>query len=379
MANPKIQLTYLWTDEQVMLDDFRLKISRDMGDWATTFYRRFGLDVNIEPAANVRTDVPRASKYALRKSNGLKPSPFKVGASDRDLALLGKVRDKFLAKARQALDARAKADASEDALDAHLAAAKVLSAQYRPTMSLPELQAHNAAMSASTAETIRLAAILKTNKEKARRLLAESGQAEKELNAQEKKMRTSSAADQSDGEMRKQMSEKFKNDGIGDSQRLNIVFSRFTSDPTGKSAARSKAYLSMRDPVFDAATRFFLWPYTYVIVDLAAPVSSVAHEIVRAAGHVPPDAKKVFKEMEKSIRGLKQSMGVIGRQPAGSMFDEEAWEYDYIPQYEEIPGGFLDGPKNDIMNAGREDTDPDDIILSDPDKTRLLGAPFVSI
>jgi hypothetical protein len=23
----------------------------------------------------------------------------------------------------------------------------------------------------------------------------------------------------------------------------------------------------------------------------------------------------------------------------------------------------LDGPKNDIMNAGREDTDPDDIIL----------------
>jgi hypothetical protein len=29
------------------------------------------------------------------------------------------------------------------------------------------------------------------------------------------------------------------------------------------------------------------------------------------------------------------------------------------------------------MNAGREDTDPNAIILSDPDKRRLLAAPFV--
>ena len=138
------------------------------------------------------------------------------------------------------------------------------------------------------------------------------------------------------------MSEKFKNDGIGDGQRLNIVFSRFASTH-GKSAARSKTYLSMRDPVFDAATRFFLWPYTYVIVDLAAPVSSVAHEIVRARPPRPPDAQKVFKEMEKRARGLKQPMGVIGRQPAGSMFDEEAWEYDYIPQSRKSQAVFLMG------------------------------------
>lgn len=378
MANPKIQLTYLWTDEAVMRDDFQLKVSRDMAEWATTFYRRFDLDIDVQPTADVRSAVNRASKYALRKSDGIRPSPFKMGASDRDVALLGKLRDKFISKAKAASDAIVKSIASEGALDAHRAAAKILFGQSTATMALPQLQAHVAALNASNAETDRLTAIHKADREVALRLKAESEKAEKELRAQEKKVRDTSTVVRSDAEMREQMSERFKKDGIGDGHRLNVVFSRFELDPTGKSTTRSMTYLSMPDPVFDPATRFFLWPYTYVIVDLAATVSSVAHEIVRAAGHVPPDAQRVFKEMEKRIRGLKQPLGVIGRQPAKSILEEEAWEYDYIPRYEEIPGGFLDGPKNDIMNAGRDDILPNEIILSDPDKRRLLAAPFVS-
>jgi len=378
MASPKIQLTYLWTDETVMRDDFRWKTSRDMGDWATAFYRKFHFDVDIQPAADVRSVVNSASKYALRKDNGIRPSPSKIGASDRDQALLLKLLEKLVAKSDASYEAIVKANRSETALDAHVAADKILMATDTATMSLPQLQAHVAALKVSRVETERLTTIVKANRQESKRLEAEADQARKEVRAQERKVRDLSTVVRSDAAMRKQMSEKFKKDGIGDSHRLNVVFSRFESDPLGKSAARSMTYLSMPDPVLDAATRMFLWPYTYVIVDLEASVSSVAHEIVRAAGHVPPDAQKVFKEMEKRIRGLKQPLGVIGRQPVKSIFEEEAWEYDYIPQYEEIPGGFLDGPKNDIMNAGRDDTLPEDIILSDPDKRRLLAAPFVS-
>ena len=378
MANPRIQLTYLWTDETVMRDDFILKTSRDMAEWATKFYRKFGFDVDIQPAADMRPPVKSAPKYALRKDKGIQPAPFKIGPSVQDLTLLLKLLEKARAKSKKVSEASAKVTASVNALEAHLAVQKILTEKNTAAMSLPQLLAHTDVLKAAIVETDRLTAIWKTNRQETKRLEAEFDQANREVRAQERKVQDLRSAVRSDAEMRKQMSETFKKEGIGDGHRLSIVFSRFEYDPT-ETMPRSMTYRSMPDPVFDALTRTILWPYTYVIVDLAAPVSSVAHEIVRAAGHVPPDAQKLFKEMEKRIRGLKQPRGVIGRQPAKSLFEEDAWEYDIIPHYEEIPGGFLDGPKNDIMNAGREDTDPDAIILSDPDKRRLLAAPFVSI
>lgn len=308
--------------------------------------------------------------------DGIKPSLSKMGASDRDLALLRKLLDKVIEKETETADAFAKAALSKGALDANEAAFKALVAQSTATMSLPQLQAHVAALKALNEEGVRLAAIHKANLEVAMRLKAESDQAGKESEAQKRKVRNASTVVRSDAEMRKQMSEKFKKDGIGDGHRLNVVFSRFDFDPAEKTPARSVTYFVTPDLILDLGTRMLLWPYTYVVVDLSAPVSSVAHEIVSAAGHVPPDAQKVFKGAEKAIR-LKQSPGVIGRQPTKSMFDPDAWEDYDIPQYEEIPGGFFDGPENDIMNTGREDTDPDAIILRDPDKRTLLAAPFV--
>jgi hypothetical protein len=387
MSNPKIQLTYLWTDETVMRDDFQLKSSRDMTEWASVFYRNFGFDVDVEPAAAVRSAVNRASKYALRKSGGIQPSLSKKGASDKDMALLHKLSDKLTAKRKEAIEATARAIAALDALDAHRAAVKLLLARSTVGMSGPEKDAHIEALKAASVRFDQLTAANKTSNAEAARVLAEVDLADRAHRAQGRKVRGQSAVVRSDAEMRAQMSENFKKDGIGDGNRLSVVFSRFEYDPVDKSPTRSMTYLSPRNLLFDAATRLFLWPYTYVIVDLAATVSSLAHEIVRAAGHVPPDAQKVFKEMEKRIRGLKQPMGVIGGPPR-SMFgrgthdlhtgeDDDTLDYEYIPRYEEIPGGFLDGPKNDIMNAGREDTDPNAIILSDPDKRRLLAAPFV--
>src|ERR1051325_2448870 len=116
MANPKIQLTYLWTDEAVMRDDLMLKVSRDMADWATKFFARFQFDVDVQPAANVRSAVSQASKYALRKNDGIKPSLSTTGASDKDKALLNKLNLESISKEIDANNAGLKVVEVRDAL-----------------------------------------------------------------------------------------------------------------------------------------------------------------------------------------------------------------------------------------------------------------------
>jgi len=375
MANPKIQLTYLWTDEAVMRDDLMLKVSRDMADWATKFFARFQFDVDVQPAANVRSAVSQASKYALRKNDGIKPSLSTTGASDKDKALLNKLNLESISKEIDANNAGLKVVEVRDALKAHIAAAKALEAKSTAGMSLPEIQAYTEELKASGAESDRLGALFTARWDEYNRVKAESDKAKKALRSQERKVEAQTNVVRSDVAMRTQMSEKFKKEGIGDGHRLNVVFTRFQLDRTEKSPVRSKTYLSHSDPVLDLGTRMIIWPYTYVIIDVSAQVSSLAYEIVRAAGHVPPDARRVFTGMEKTLR-LKQPLGVIGG-PSKSIFDPDAWEYE-VPQFEEVAGGFLDGPENDIMNAGRDDTDPDSINLSEPDKRMLSAAPFVT-
>ena len=89
------------------------------------------------------------------------------------------------------------------------AAAKILFGQSTATMALPAAAGARRSLNASNAETDRLTVIHKADREVALRLKAESEKAEKELRAQEKKVRDTSTVVRSDAGT-EQMSERFK-------------------------------------------------------------------------------------------------------------------------------------------------------------------------
>jgi hypothetical protein len=189
--------------------------------------------------------------------------------------------------------------------------------------------------------------------------------------AQRKKDAKLNAMDFYKGELRAQMTEKFKKDGIGQAKkRLNVVFCRFESlmkmrrpDPytTGYTPD------GLQDPYVWLPLNLVMWTDPFVIVNIMARSRNVvAHEIVHAAGHFHP----VRLELEKKVSGI--------RFPPPGSFSGSLPEaiYSYGPNYVVVGGGEYDGPEDNIMNYKSSD-DPTRSVLLTEDRDLMANAFFV--
>ena len=388
MANQKIRLTYLWTDESVMHDDFAKKISAGMTDWANEFYRQHGFELDVVPVD--RTSVQKAAKFALQKSQGIRPdlrdASEILAHEDALLAELNKKieeKKKGLKSARQ----RAKALATQitPILDEIKTARTLMGATPPPDAATLKNLALVIDLASARLDPV-LTPLTRANDEVDRlsvdldKLYAEKLKILKEVLA---KLPRSGAYDD---DLRVQMNSKFKRDGVGDVKRLSVVFCRVAallSMRRGKSRTLGITKPMLQDPVYHIPLHVLLWPFPYLIIDIDMGAqlklgtkfnSTLAHEIVHAAGHDHPDAKDILK-VEKRIAGLKfPKPSMLGGR---SILDTEL-EYEYLTQYVTVPGGYLDGPKDDIMNYGLDDNLPaSKVKLSDAAKQRLTDAFFV--
>jgi hypothetical protein len=372
MTYQKIRLTYLWTDEKVMLEDFSTRISLGMTDWANEFYRRYGFELDVDPPPDVRSSVKRASKYALRKSDGIAPDVrTEEEIASEDSERLKWIREDLVVTTQrkdQAEEAQKASAARVEAGEAALAQARAGGDAGEVTRLELELERLRSDAQRASDERYRLfyewISLLEQEHELSSTL------SDKVL-----------AARQQVYQLRDQMSEKFVQDLVGSDDRLSIVFCRFYRPLTLRMRQDKTSGVTMDrlfNPVVSRATNTPIWNYPFVLVDLAGQDRTVAHELLHATGHGPhPDSQKAIAGIKKRIVGFQQPRGTIGAIRMPSLLTKPEYEYQYRIEYDEIPGGYFDGADNDIMNYTLDNPKASKVILSEKDKGFLADAFFV--
>jgi hypothetical protein len=159
---------------------------------------------------------------------------------------------------------------------------------------------------------------------------------------------------------RLQMALRYALDGIGSESRINIIFCKAKiSAEKHPTVADTRSALQNRIQVLPG--QFLLWPYQYIVINLIkGHRKALAHEVVHLSGRSHPDAKVVYKGIKKlPLLGIG------------------------LPDFEEMSGGYFDGPETDIMNYTRPDPEAKDTTMNIIDQVdlrnyllRLAGKPW---
>lgn len=342
MPRRLISMTFLWTDEAVMLEDFQLKVSRTMLEWAREFYKTYDIELAVKPEPDVGR-VALAHKFALVKSGGIVPEV------DRDL-------DKEFAKEFQ--QRREKIQAEIDKI----------------TRERDQVRVVFEALPSGHPDFDRLYEKLMKSYDQVDKLRADLDK----IDIEEKRKK---ALQDYDTWLRLQMTDKWVFSQIGGHDSINIVFARFKRDDSqqkGVTLGITKTLVGFNPVMFaPGGIPRWLWPYVYILIDVRKDMQprTLAHELVHAFGEIhPPDPVKIFKSLEKLLNY---------RHPR-SMLDIAIDRYLGLPTYEslfeEVEGGYFDGPDNDIMNYTLGHLkNPSDFILHERDRERIFDSkqPFI--
>jgi hypothetical protein len=343
----KVHLTFLWTDESVMLEDFGKKVSKKMLEWAKEFYTPYGIELDVKPAPNVGT-VALAHKFALVKNDGVQPN----------LDLAEVIREEFQKRREKIEQERAAVEREDRRIHAEIDA-------------LPLMDT--------------------TNRDRLYKELDQLLEQTKKLNAQWFATFTDEDAEvirrDYDTQLRLQMTDKFIFDKIGGRETLNVVFAKFqyrypimSPRHPGWVPGITRMFPFYHPVVFaPGGIPRWVWPYTYILLDIGRNPHprNLAHELVHTVGESHPDPQKVIKNLEKLVnfRPPKPEGSLLNR-----MLTKAMGILEYQSLFKEVDGGYFDGPENDIMNYSADFPDPSDYILHDTDKARFFKPawPFIT-
>lgn len=380
MANKRIHLTYLWSDETVLREDLKRKVSSQMTDWASAFYKRFGFDLDIEPKLPDRGTFAGSQKYALMKSGGVTPDmrdPADVYAQEH--AWLGLYQTQLDAadKAQRLVERRLEdLKARVDALKRQLA----LLRQQRASATDP---GEGARLDGAIAQAKVDLSAAEAEEEKSQQELHKLVKTWLEVNENRKTLEadveTKTLIARGEYKLRAQMAMKYRNDSIGSDTRLNVVFCKFRRAVRGlrmRPGPFGVTFSDLKMLVQSLHDEIYIWGGPFVIVNLGLERTHViAHEVVHAAGHNHPYSIKIYRQ--KPVRKVARTTIAKGSISGFPFTDVEIKvEYLTIP-HEEVPGGAFDGPANDIMSYALEERDPANTILSEKNQKALERAPFV--
>ncbi|HET9250881.1 MAG TPA: hypothetical protein VFP58_02040 [Candidatus Eisenbacteria bacterium] len=191
-------------------------------------------------------------------------------------------------------------------------------------------------------------------------------------------------ADGYDYALRVRMMSKFLEDGIGTSTALNVVFCRSQRFPLTTLRMRRGRILGGHSGPLPLAVMFlplkvFLWPHSYLVLDVDGNFpSTMAHEIIHAAGHDHPEDKVMKVATDRRVKGLQLGGGSIGLPLRGALWENARIEYEEVDVFEEVEGGFFDGAENDIMSYKlKKDALATKVVLRAEHKELLKNAFFV--
>lgn len=333
MANKKLQFTYLWADEDVMQQDFSGKFSQKMTDWAIQFFKRYELDVDLDPAPSARPRTASMSKYALEKNDGVMPDrrPIKERVEE------------FEAKQKRMQDERDRLDAARE---------RALAVN-------------------DAAEAKRLQAL---------------------IDEWDSKLKTfwDDVFDVDQNKLRALLTVKYIRDkGLLPPDRLPIVFCRFRYNSWMQMRRRKGIAVEVgqafdkipQEPVrlYGMSVVLPLWSERFVIVDpFEGARKEIVHECIHAAGHNHP-TEDYLKAVEKTYRGRRLPGKGFERPRDRSMapdYDDPAWDFDEVAQYDTFQGGIDDGPRDDVMNYAIDDPDVGQVNLRPAHVDLLKGSYF---
>ena len=313
MANAKLQFTYLWADEDVMQQDFAGGFSRKMTDWTVQFFKRFQFDVDVDPPPSAKARTSSLSKYALQKNDGVMPD-----------------RRPYLERMDSVKVKESRMEGERDQLKA--ARKKALAVN-------------------NAAEAKRLKGLIDELERKLETILDD------ELDRDEYKLRAL-------------LMLKFDRDGLPKHDRFTIVFCRFRYT-TLMRMRRPKGLRVTVGEVFDKKpvllVRLYgmsvvlpLWADRFAIIDpFEGARKEVVHECIHAAGHEHPTGE-YLKAVEKTYQGRRLPSKGFERPRDRSLapdYDDPAWDFDEVAQYDTFRGGIDDGARDDVMNYAIDDPD----------------------
>lgn len=379
MANRKLRVVYLWADERIMLEDFEKEVSSKMTDWANKFFRTHEFDLSVEPPGTDRKSVARASKYLLRKTDGVRPDWRQVSKiTEEEDAKAIVIEQQLEENKKKLLVASRRVDAATRSLRfLESEASRLFKAFINSTSAT--FDANRAAHEAANARVAPAEGILANEKAKEDRLDEERSRLLDESIANSRRIVANLANSTAHIlVLREQMAEIYRNHKIGSRKTLNVVFCR----AAGRLSMRRSKYRTVgathgleSSAIVALETMKPVWPFPFILVDLGADRSTLAHEMVHAAGHGahPPD--RMIRVLEKRISGLTFPR-TVGPGAKASLFRDIQYSYEDVERYERVPGGYFAETKNDIMTYTDDDPEPDKVTLSKEDQELMKNAFF---
>ena len=343
MATP-VPLNFMWTDKSVLLDDIQRGFSADIVKWTTEFYknksvnRRFELDVNPSYPLTMKG----AAKYVLAESGGVEPD-LRSGdelapAEQKEYDRLEKI---IKAKEKEEEDLKKRRDLVMELVQSIERGRDELY-QRLDTVTDPQEKAQiNAELVRVRQDKANAMATWKNLGEAIARIDVPYGAQLKIID----KIAQARSVAYGDKMLRIQMALRYAKDGIGSETRINVIFCK--TKPSSTLVGETRQELDNLIQVLPS--QFLLWPYQYILVDLyAGRRKVVAHEVIHLPWRGHPPAKVIFKGFKKlPLLGIS------------------------LPDFEEVSGGGLDGPKDDIMNYYYKDPEAKDTTMRAWDQERL--------
>jgi hypothetical protein len=362
MATP-VPLNFMWADESVLLEDIQKGISEGMVKWATEFYKNksvdklFELDVNPSYPLTMKS----ASKFLLTKNSGVRPDLRSYAemapAEWREYERLKKLIQETK---KEEKELRKREDLYLQLINALERERDELYERRDNTTNAQEIAQINAELSrtrqdknTTMASWRRITEAIRSSHEALDNLYIKRSDV---IDKIVEKMSEPSG----DRMFRLQMALRYALDGIGSESRINVIFCK-AKISTEKFPTVAETRGALDKPIQVLPGQFLLWPYQYIVINLIpGRRKALAHEVVHLSGRSHPDAKVVFKGIKKvPLLGIG------------------------VPDFEEVPGGFFDGPENDIMYYKRTDPEAKDTTMNILDQVdlrnfllRLAGKPW---
>jgi len=341
----------MWTDEFVLQDDIQQGISEGMVKWATDFYKnksvngRFELDVKPTYPLTMKS----AAKYVLVKSGGVNPD---LRSFDELVPAEMKEYER-LDKAIQ--EEKKKQEDLQKRQDLVMQLVQSIEGQRDDLYQRLDISADDQEKAQIRAELVRV----RQDKASAMASWKRLGQAIGSSGAVLDRLyyarysvvgnikdRTSGPS--GDRMLRLQMALRYAVDGIGSETRINVIFCKAKLS-SRKDPAVAETRGELDDVLQVLPGQFLLWPYQYILINLMrGRRKALAHEVIHLPWRGHPEAQVFFKGFKKlPLLGIS------------------------LPEFEEVPGGKLDGPESDIMNYTHKDPEAKDTTMRAWDQERL--------
>jgi len=366
--NKKIRLTFLWADEAAVVQDFNAGYSKKLVEWADAFYKRFGFELDVQPAPGGKAE--EAYRYALARSKGYEPDHnAAVDFAKRLLSVKKPVLIEWLDADKQIRELEPQEEAKRRELGAALA-------QF-VGLPLAQWQAQLDKAGALFAELQGLAAKLAAQRKRYADMDAKLEAIDQQY-AKEKEDRDfdvpvrlligAKVLASLDLSLLTHVKTGAENDAIVDPYRLKIIFCRFKPS----AAAMMDTMRPTPQPFgftlypidFNTVGGQYLWNGGYIMINvLRQEQITLAHEVVHAAGRHHRDDFEKMKDLQQYIRQIAADP-VTGQLVLPSL-------------YERADGGYYDGPDDDIINYKSKGKKPDQVTLYPDDQKRMADAFFV--